>query len=339
VKILLLQLKRIGDLILTTPAIAAVRERFSDAQIILAVSPGSSGLLPAIGGIDDALVVGRGWREDAAAWGQIARHRYDICVDFTHNDRSAFLTLLSRAPRRITADYVEVQSPLRALCYTDLPDVSVFEMHNVDYNLALLAPLGITDTPQNLQLQIPPTAADSLDRVLRDSGVRGDFVLLHPGSARIEKFWEPERWRDVAKFAASRGLASVLTGGSSPLEQAHIAAIKAAGATEIVDLSGRIDLLTLVTLIARARLLVTVDSAPAHIAAAARTPQVALYGPTNPHHWRPRFTPAVVLQAGDARPLTQFTPFQQPAAMNLISTEQVIDAMEALLALPRSASI
>jgi predicted lipopolysaccharide heptosyltransferase III len=316
-----------------------VREQFPDARITLAVSAGSNGLLPAIAGIDDSLVVGRGWKDDARAWRQIGRRRYDLCVDFAHNDRSAFLTLLSRAPRRVTADYAEVQSPLRALCYTDLPDVSVFEMHNVDYNLALLAPLGIKNASPKLQLHIPPAADDAAARVLSDAGVRGEFVLLHPGSARAEKCWEPERWRDIAEFAATRQLASVLTGGSSALEQTHIGAIKAAGAANILDVSGKIDLLTLVAVVARARLLVTVDSAPVHIAAATQTPQVALYGPTNPHHWRPRFTPAVILQAGNARPLKQFTPFQQPAAMNLISTEQVIDAMEALLALPRSAPI
>ena len=64
----------------------------------------------------------------------------------------------------------------------------------------------------------------------------------------------------------------------------------------MVDFSGKTDLLTLAALIARARLLVTVDSAPMHLAAATRTPQVILFGPTNPFHWRPRESPALILQ-------------------------------------------
>jgi ADP-heptose:LPS heptosyltransferase len=76
-----------------------------------------------------------------------------------------------------------------------------------------------------------------------------------------------------------------------------------------------------------------------HLAVASRTPQVALYGPTNPLHWRPRFTPAAVIAAGHAQPLTEFQPKQKPAAMHLISTEQVIGAMETLLSAPRAESL
>ena len=338
-KILLLQLKRIGDLVLTTPAIAALRAKFPDACISLVVSAGSSELLPAIAGIDEPLVVGRGIRHDTVLWWHIARQRYDCCIDFTHNDRSAFLAALSRALRRVTADYVDVQSELRALAYTEFADVSVFEMHNADYNLALLEPLGICDAPAQLRLDLPRAAIETAEQALATAEISGDFVLLHPGSARIEKFWEPERWCEVVDFAASRNLPCVVTGGTSPIEQTHLAAIKARSRQPFLDLSGKINLLTLTGLISRARLVVTVDSAPVHIAAALQTPQVVLYGPTNPHHWRPRFTSAIILHGAQSAPLTVFSPFQAPAAMNRISTEAVIDAMGAVLSRPRGAPL
>ncbi len=295
--------------------------------------------MPAIAGLDEPLVVGRGITHDAALWWHIARQRYDCCVDFTHNDRSAFLAALSRADQRISADYAEVQSPWRALCYNQLADVSVFEMHNADYNLALLEPLGIRNAPAQLRLTLPAAALETAARVLATADISGEFVLLHPGSARLEKFWEPERWCEVVDFAASRELPCVVTGGSSSLEQTHLAAIKARSRHPFLDLSGKIDLLTLAALISQARLVVTVDSAPVHIAAALQTPQVVLYGPTNPHHWRPRFTPAVILHGAQTAPLTVFSPFQAPAAMNGISTEAVIDAMGAVLSRPSGAPL
>jgi ADP-heptose:LPS heptosyltransferase len=122
-----------------------------------------------------------------------------------------------------------------------------------------------------------------------------------------------------------------VTGGPSPLEQTHIGDIKSKVRHRVIDLSGRTDLLTLAALIARACLLITVDSAPMHLASASRTPQVILFGPTNPFHWRPRESPALILQGTSTAPFTEFVPKQPRLPMNQVSTQAVIDAMETLL--------
>ena len=123
------------------------------------------------------------------------------------------------------------------------------------------------------------------------------------------------------------------------MERAHIAEIQANCRQPFVDLSGKVDLLTLAALIKRARALTTVDSAPMHLAVATGTPQVVLFGPTNPLHWAPRFSPALVLQGNRPAPVTEFSPKQKPVAMNQISTEQVIHAMKALLSAPSGVSV
>ncbi|MEO5721954.1 MAG: glycosyltransferase family 9 protein [Chthoniobacterales bacterium] len=334
--ILLLQLKRIGDLVLTTPAIAAVRKKFPEANISLIVSSAARELLPAIPGLDQSFVAS-GRIRDASKWFTVARRKCESCVDFTHSDSSAFLTLLSGARLRVTSEHVQRQSRMRALSYNRLANSSLRDQHTVDHYLALLDPLGIRDAAPTLQLALPPVALAQADHVLAGNKITGDFLLFHPGSARTEKFWEPDRWSELLAFAASKGLPCLITGGPSALEQTHIAKIRATARIPFIDLSSHIDLLTLAALIEKARLLVTVDSAPMHLAAATQTPQVVLFGPTNPLHWRPRFAPAVILQAGQPAPLTVFTPEQKRAPMNLISTRHVIDGMEALLATPRGA--
>src|SRR6184192_3333366 len=85
VKILLLQLKRIGDLILTTPAIAALRQSFPQAQLTLVVSQESADLLPAISNVDRILIARRNLR-DLALFSSVATRRFDYCIDFTRND-------------------------------------------------------------------------------------------------------------------------------------------------------------------------------------------------------------------------------------------------------------
>ncbi len=331
--ILLIQLKRIGDLILTTPAIAAVRAKYPRANISLIISAGTHELMPAIQGVDRTFIA-RGKIGHAAAWFTVARRRYEYCLDFTRNDRSAFLTLLSGARKRITTDHPKQRVKLRARSYNEVMQSPIRSMHTVDYHLALLSPLGIHDAPPTLQLHLPASAKDHAVRVLADAQVRGDFVIVHPGSARAEKFWEPERWAAIIDFAAKRKLTCVLTGGNSPMEKAHLAQIKTHARQPFIDLAGRVDLLTLAAIIQRARLVATVDSAPMHLAAAMQTPQVVLFGPTNPLNWRPRFAPAIILQAGQAAPVTEFSPDERGAPMNRISTEQVIDGIDTLLSKP-----
>jgi predicted lipopolysaccharide heptosyltransferase III len=327
--ILLIQLKRIGDLVLTTPAIAALREKFPEAKISLVVSPGCAELLPAISKIDNKLVV-----NNMASWLEITRTGFDYTIDFTRNDRSSFLTRLSRAKTRIASERRKQKSTFRSRAYNTFVAAKLKQLHTVDYNLKLLEPLGIGDQAPPIQLKIPEAARKKAKELRTKRKIEKQFIVFHPGSARAEKFWEADRWADVIAHAPN-DCAIVLTGGASSLEQNHLREIKSKLRRKIVDLSDQTDLLTLAALISQARLLVTVDSAPMHFAAAARIPQIALFGPTNPFHWRPRDTPALILQGASTTPLQDFSPDQPRVPMKQISTQAVIDAMNALLSSPR----
>ena len=336
-KILLLQLKRIGDLILTTPAIAALRERFPDADVTMVVSSECADLLPAISGVDRILMARRNL-SDLAAFLAVAGKKFDYCVDFTRNDRSAFLAFLSNARKRIVSYRVRDQSKSRALLYTDFVNIRMRDLHTIDYNLSLLEPLGIRDLSSSLHLRLPQSAHEKADALRRSWNISKSYIVLHPGSARQEKLWDTGRWAQVIeRFGRDNGPELILTSGASKHEQAHIAAIK--NQTKIIDLSGKTDLLTLSALIAGARLLVTVDSAPMHLAAATHTPQVILFGPTNPFHWRPRESPALILQGKTPQPITEFSPVQPRLPMSQISTEAVISAMDSLLSQHAAARI
>ena len=337
--ILLIQLKRIGDLILTTPAIAALRENFPQARLSLVVSPAVEGLLPAISGVDKVFVV-RGKVDDALDWMALAWGKFDYCLDFTRNDRSSFLTLLSRARKRITSDHPNLRTKFRARSYNEFVESPVRFLHTVDYHLALLKPLGIHDASRTIRLDLPDPTVEKAEQLLKAAEAGDEFVILHPGSTRPEKFWEMDRWAEVIDHCVQeRQMKCILTGGRSPMERAQIATIKSSSRSEVIDLSGKTDLLTLAALVRKARLLITVDSAPMHFAAAWETPQVVLFGPTNPFHWRPRSESAIVLLGGCGGPLSEFDPKQRAVPMNLISTQSVIDAMESLLSAPAAPTL
>jgi predicted lipopolysaccharide heptosyltransferase III len=337
--ILLIQLKRIGDLILTTPAIAALRKKFPEATISLVVSPAAEGLLPAISGIDKVFVL-RGKADDALDWIALAWGKFDYCLDFTRNDRSSFLTLLSQAQKRITSDHPNLRTKIRARSYNEFVESPVRHLHTVDYHLALLKPLGIDDASRAIRLDLPDATVEKAEQLLKSAQAGDEFVILHPGSARAEKFWKAKRWAELIDHCVQeRGMQCVLTGGRSPMERTQISAIKASTHSDVIDLSGKTDLLSLAALVRKARLLITVDSAPMHFAAAWGTPQVVLFGPTNPFHWHPRSESAVILLGQGNGPVSNFHPHQPPVPMNQISTQSVIDAMESLLSAPAAPAL
>jgi predicted lipopolysaccharide heptosyltransferase III len=345
VNILLIQLKRIGDLILTTPAIAALREKFPEAKLTLLMSRESAALAPAIIGIDRTLVVRRNL-SDAGDFFSVARRKFDYCVDFTRNDRSAFLAFLSRAEKRVVSYRPKRKSKFRRGAYNEFVQHRTRDMHTINYNLSLLEPLGIHNLSPPVQLNLPAAAFEKARTLRRRAKIDDPFIVFHPGSARAEKFWQTDRWADVISYAtAHEEVNAVLTGGTSALEKAHLAEIESKlprpqnFSRSIVDLSGKMDLLTLAALIAQARLVVTVDTASMHLAAATRTPQVVLFGPTNPFHWYPRESPALILQGESPLPVREFVPKQPRVPMKLISTQAVIDAMNALLSAPAAQAL
>ena len=115
------------------------------------------------------------------------------------------------------------------------------------------------------------------------------------------------------------------------MERDHVEKIKAALQSPCHDLSGSLDLMTLAVLAKNAWLFMSVDSAAMHLAGAFETPQIALFGPTNPFHWRPRHPRAIILTPGRMEPLTEFKPQYEAAPLSEISTTQVTSAIKALL--------
>jgi ADP-heptose:LPS heptosyltransferase len=336
VKILLLQLKRIGDLILTTPAIRCLREAFPQARLALIADSSSASLLDSIA-VDERWLYHKGaGLTGLAGWGPNAwlKHgllafRPDWAMDFTGTDRSAYLSALSRSRRRVTFERFR-KKPLRRFIFSDFVKSSVSERHTADHYTDLLAPLGVKrdNVPLDLRLSDEDLAAGR--SLLEKSGVIGPYAVVHAGTARPEKYWVAERWAAVLRFLrAEYGLVGVLTGSEDPAEQDHLSEIKSLLGFECMDLSGKTDLPCLAAVIKGAKLFCGVDTAAMHLADAMRTPCLALFGPTNPYHWRPRHARCVILRARTPMP---FTPRQEGGPMREISAASVVEGVRDLLA-------
>lgn len=339
-RILALQLKRIGDLVLTTPALHTLKS--AGAHVTLVLMDGTAALSPMLVDEVDVTLAYRSRGGNRALWRQLWRGGFTACVDFTGRDRSALMTLASRAGTRIIARPALRKGRWRQLCYNAVADTPVRSRHTVDHYLDHLAPLRSflplappTDPLAGPILQLPPEAMARAVAMLASHGIGAteEFFVVHPGSARAEKYWRPERWAEVIAFCqGTLSRRCVLTGGSGdPTETWHLGELRAALAERgqsCVDLAGQLDLTTLTAVLSRAGLFLGVDSGPMHLAAAWQRPQIVLFGPTNPFHWRPRHPGCLVLQAGHgAAPVRQFAERSPGGPLDLISTQAVIDCI------------
>ncbi len=324
-KILVLQLKRIGDVILTTPVIRALRDSLPAAHLTMAIDSASAGLAPALT-VDSVEIYRRGFG-NAGFWRRITTAGYDVCLDFTGTDRSGLICAVTRARRRATFPKY-YKRPLRFVFYTEWVKSSLKTRHVVDHYLDLLKVLGVERQNLALDLRVPATASADAARLLADAGVAGPYAIFHPGTARPEKYWPPGHWAEViTRLRAERRIEVVLTGAADPVEQAHLSSLNALLARPCVDFSGRTDLLTLTALIRGASFFCGVDTAAMHLASAMQTPTLALFGPTNPFHWGPRHARAVILRADTSEP---FGPTQPGGPMSHLSAGEVSEKLPAL---------
>ncbi|HEY5791957.1 MAG TPA: hypothetical protein VIS74_01585, partial [Chthoniobacterales bacterium] len=185
-RILVVQLKRLGDLVLTTPVFAALREALPEARITLAAPAAAADLAPLLD-VDEILLFGNG----RADWLRLLRGKFDVCLDFTGNDRSLLVSALSRARMRITYQRFAAK-PFRRFVFTRFVDSNVSRRHTADHHVDLLQPLGIHRERVPSHLRAGPLPA----------GIAKPYAILHAGTARREKYWSAEGWAGVGRMLA-----------------------------------------------------------------------------------------------------------------------------------------
>ncbi len=330
-RILVIQLKRIGDFILTVPAVAALRAANPGAEIVMVVPALVADLAKCIPAVNRVITY-RAGGTNLETWSSALAGEWDGCLDFTGTDRSALLTRLSHAKRRI--GYTKFAgNGLRKLAYNELCAASVRQLHTVHFHQALAQQYTGQEPAigASVLFRFPPSLKGKAEDKFSQAGLQGEFAILHPGTAREEKFWLDERWADLAEHLHNRRrLAVVLTGSGDGLEKPHLQQIKKYLRVPVIDLTGQLTLVELAVLLEKCELIIGVDSMAMHLASLFSRPQVALFGPTNPFHWRPLHERGMVLQ-GESHDLPPtFHPQSSGCEMKLISTDAVISAIGTL---------
>ncbi len=282
-RILVREVNWVGDAVLTLPALEALDGRFPLAEITLMARAWVGGLFAGHPAIDRIIEyrtedAHRGFRGRWRLAAELKQGRFDLAVLFPNSMDAALIPWLAGIPRRVgyPAD------GRRWLLTHPVSSRAAAGRHQVERYLAIVRALGGDGTP-TLRLPVAEEARRRRGELLRQHGISAAdlLVALNPGSIYgSAKRWPADRFAAVADgLVESRGATILLVGSEG--ERPVLDMVAAHMRRPAVNLGGRTDLLTLVGLLERVRLLVSNDTGAMHVAVAVGTPVLAIFGPTD----------------------------------------------------------
>ena len=288
-RILIVRLGAIGDVVHTLPALAALRRAMPAAHLAWVVERGGAAkLLQGNPALDDLIELDlRGWRKNLAApetlaairnsLGSLRAEKFDLSLDFQGLLKSAMVPWLARIPRRIGFAKEALREPASRWLLNESVAADDDD-HVIKKNLRLAAHLGC-DVSGELEF---PIALDVEDEKFADEQLGrcdGALAILNPGGGWPTKLWHTSEFAAIAdRLWEAYGIRSAITYGPGELSlaQAVVAQSRTGAAFPLAS-----TLKQFLALARQAKIFLGSDTGPMHLAAAAHTPIVALFGPTS----------------------------------------------------------
>lgn len=326
-RVLFIQLRRIGDVLLGTPAIRALAARFPESKIDFLVEPPADEVLRGHPRIDRLIVAPRD--KSVSSFVRVARElrrvRYDWAIDFFANPRSAQFAFVSGASIRVGLDRRG-----RRWAYTHhvVEETADHDAYAVDLRLNVLERMGVPEAGRELDIysdaEFPEESARAGD-ICRRAVEGKPLIAVATGSANPAKRYPADLTAQVIQTLQDRGCEVILTSGPGETEFAK----------EILShLSQRVPLLTdarvptLAALYRKVRLYIGPDSGPKHVAVACRIPTVTIFGPGRPSNWNDPLNPGnvVLVTPCDVRPFCVEAECARRQCLRRILPDEIVKA-------------
>ena len=334
--ILIIRLRSIGDSVLMTPALSALRRFLPHSKIHVLLEDWVAPVLEGSELVDRVVTIPR---HSNSARARIARalHRahYDVVYNLHGGTTATFLTRATGATHRVGFRHYQYARLHNHVAPSALEIWQRPTLHSVEQQLALIGWTGVpvTDRPAT-QLTVTANAARSIDAKLSQENFDSaePLALIHPAAALATKQWSIENFARVTEEVAVRGLTPVVI--VSPNETRLLESLIKQSNARVIGLSD-LSLPEVTTLASRAGLFVGNDSGIAHIAAAAGAPCVVVFGSSNVAHWRPwtRNRSEVVREELPCQPCHGYfcAAFEKPECILRVPVERVVAAIDRIL--------
>lgn len=294
-RILLIKLRYLGDVVLSTPVLPLLRKQFPEAKMTFLVNPVTAAVLQGNPYLDEVWVLPRKpWWQQLRFIQRVREAKFDTVIDLTDGDRSAFLSWVTGAPVRLGYNR---DRRWRGKFYSQVLPSAYGSMHMVEYHQQAIAGLGINEAVGEPEVYINSEVRQQVEEEFGDFSAKNQpIVLLHPTARYMFKAWPLERFAAVADWLSGQGTRVALIGSQREILIGQ--QIMNLTKHKPVNLMGNTSLSQLTALMKRSHLLIGNDGGPMHIAAAVGCPVLGLFGPTDPAVWGPRGSNVKVIYKG-----------------------------------------
>lgn len=341
-KVLIIRPGAIGDVLLTTPFIRALRKALPGAVIDYVAAPFPAKILEGNPYLSNVIVFDKNKYKNAnfivksvndlKFYSSLAKNKYDLVFDLFGNLRSALMAFLSGARYRAGFTF-----RVRKHLYNIKVKPAQNPMYNAHYHTQLLAAIGIPEDGESLDFIIPQEEKDKAAEFIGAIKSSGPVIGLNPSGTWPTKRWPEEKFGRLAELILKgiKGSAVAVLWGPGEKYMAE-KVMRNCGSKQGIMIAPETDLKGLAALIGQMDVLVTNDGAPKHIAVAMKTPAVTIFGPTNSVSWNPSGSadyPAVV-SALDCAPCDKTQcPERDIECMKKISEDEVFESVKKLAAI------
>ena len=336
-RVLVVRLRSIGDTVLTTTSLFALRRFLPHAQIDILLEDWVAPVLDGLDLVDRVITIAR---DSKTARARLARElraaRYDVVYNLHGGTTATLLTRATGAKHRVGFGHYQYARLHTHAAPSSLEIWRRPTLHSVEQQLSLIGWTGVpvTDRPPT-RLGVTNSSLTSISEKLRSAGLEDQdqpFAVIHPAAAFDTKQWATENFARVAEELTARGLISIAI--VSPTEKRVIESLMKQTSARVIGLDD-LSLPEVTALTSRARLFVGNDSGIAHIAAAAGAPCVVIFGSSNVSHWRPWTTNLneVVREEMPCQPCHGYfcAEFEKPECILRVPVERVVAAIDRIL--------
>ena len=339
--ILIVRLDKIGDLVLSTPAIKAVHDAYPNSHITVLVRPYAREIVEGNPYVNEIITYDKaggekGFLKNIRFILNLRKKRFDLALILHPKNRTHIFLFLAGIPERVGYD-----KKLGILLTKKIPHIKQYGLkHEIDYTLDLLRYVGIEPKDKSLHVPIKKESEKKISDIFTKNGISGtDLVIaIHPGSSCPSKRWRVEHFAKVGDLLALNYKAKIVI-MAGPKDKGFGDKTAELMKSNPLNLSGKTTIADLASILKRSNLFISNDSGPVHVACAVGTPTIAIFGRNDrglaPARWRPVGEHDIALHKDiGCEPCLSHNCKKGFACLEAISEEEILQAAEKILRRP-----
>ncbi len=330
-RVLVVRLRSIGDTVLTTPSLIALKRFVPSARVDILLEDWLAPVLDGFDAVDNVISLSKGPAERLKIAWNLRCSGYDVAFNLHGGTTGTFFTAVSGARHRVGLATYQYPFLYNHLLSSPADFWRSYAIHSAEQQLALLGFVGVPveDRPKTRLIVTNEAAEKVITTCISGWNEDEEFALLHPAAAFATKQWSTENFARTAEFLAGIGIKTIAIASK---DESNILVDLKRHSKAPIRTFDNLTLAEITALASKAKLFVGNDSGIAHIAAAVGTPSVVIFGSSNRTHWRPwTDTPnEVVFEEFACQPCPGYEckEFGEPRCILSVRTESVFKAIE-----------